>query len=173
MSDIRDRRLLTRIASGDERALGQLYDRHVALLAARLRQSGASISEAEDALQEAFVAVWRAAATYRGEGPVGAWLWGIASRKLIDLYRSSARSRNGDEATGVMAGRPSTETEWAALIDTQDAVNRLPDPLRQALVAVAWEGLSIADAAVRLGVAEGTIKSRVHRARQILLEEKP
>jgi RNA polymerase sigma-70 factor (ECF subfamily) len=173
MSDLRDRHLLARIVVEDDRALRQLYDRHATLLAARLRHAGASVPEAEDALQETFIAVWRSAATYRGEGPVAAWLWGIASRKLITMNRSSARNRTREETIGDASGRPSTESDWAAKIDTEEAVGRLPEHLRQALLAVAWDGLSIADAAIKLGVAEGTVKSRVHRARQILLEEKP
>lgn len=79
--------LLAAMAAGDAAALRELYDRHAAVLAARLRRRCADPDAVEDALQDTFVAAWRQAGRFRGEGEVAAWLWGIAIRRLISRLR--------------------------------------------------------------------------------------
>ena len=71
--------LIAAVAGGDDAALRELFSRHAPWLAARLR-AVLPAADVEDVLQETFLAVWRGAAGYRGEG-AGGWLWGIARRQ--------------------------------------------------------------------------------------------
>ena len=169
MSEFRERRLVRRIAAGDHEALAELYQRHARLLAHRLRRSGASVTETEDILQETFLSVWSSADRFRGDGAVAAWLWTIARNRLVSTARSAIRSRAREEAVAVPETLPSEE--WATSIDARAAIDRLEPHLRTAFEAVALQGLSVRDAAERLEVPEGTVKSRVHRARKLLRKD--
>ena len=85
--EITDADLVTRVAQGDESALRELFDRHAAWLRLRLLRRTSDPDLVADVLQDTFVAVWSSARRYRGEGDVGAWIWGIAIRRLISKLR--------------------------------------------------------------------------------------
>ena len=85
-----DAELLAAVAEGDPEAFGALYDRHAPWLLLRLRQRAASSDLADQVAQETFLVVWRDARRFRGRGEVGAWIWGIAIRPLLDLQRGDA-----------------------------------------------------------------------------------
>lgn len=171
MVDRSDRRAMRLIRRGDPAGLSMLYQRHAALLDLRLRRAGASESEVEDLLQETFLAVWHGAASFREEGPVAAWLWGIAHNKLRSQIRTATRRR--DRESRAAAPAAIDDTDWAETIHVEGQLAALRPDMREAIQAVAIEGLSVAEAALRLGVPEGTIKSRVSRARAILRQEQP
>ncbi|MFC0530413.1 RNA polymerase sigma factor [Phytohabitans kaempferiae] len=82
-----DADLLRAVADGDEGALRLLFDRHAPWLAARLRRRCPDPDAVDDVLQDTFVAVWKGAKRWRGDGEAGAWLWGIAARRLISRLR--------------------------------------------------------------------------------------
>lgn len=166
-----DSRLLDAVGRGDASALGELYDAHARLLAFRLRREGASVEEAEDVLQETFLDVWRTSEAYRGEAEVAAWLWGIAYRKYLMLVRGEVRLRHREERARPTAQDVNEEDDRVLSIDAGHALSELNPDLRLAFEAVAVDGLSTAEAAERLGVPEGTVKSRVHRARSVLRKE--
>ena len=77
--DVTDGVLLQQVAAGDDAALRELFDRHAAWLKMRLQRRTSDPDLVDDALQDTFVAVWRSAASYRGEGDVGGWIWGSRS----------------------------------------------------------------------------------------------
>lgn len=172
MKDANDRRALKRIAQGDADALADLYDRHAALLAMRLRRNGASPAETEDVLQETFLDVWQCSASFRGDGAVAAWLWGMARRKLAMVVRGEVRGRTREAAaTREPIQSDSQEGAWAVAIDADAALRNLSPKYRSAFLAVVVEGMSIEQAADHLDVPTGTVKSRVHRARRAMKEE--
>jgi len=169
-----DRALVARIAGGDRVALEMLYRRHAAWLTARL-QARCGDSEITDiAVQDTFLAVWKSARKYRGEGDVGAWLWGIAIRRLIDQLRK----RRATPLDPAVIARATTETASfedqlfgdGTHGDLGAAMGDLPDELRAVLIATAVDGLSTKDAARLLGVPQGTVKTRLMRARHALQE---
>ena len=167
-----DSRLLAGVGRGDASALGELYDAHARLLAFRLRREGASVEEAEDVLQETFLDVWRTSEAYRGDAEVAAWLWGIAYRKYLMLVRGEVRLRHREERAPSTLEVVDEEEDLVLLsMDAGHALSGLNPDLRLAFEAVAIDGLSTAEAAERLGVPEGTVKSRVHRARSALRKE--
>jgi sigma-70-like protein len=84
-----DLRWVQRLQAQDERALAELYDRHLPLLYAVVLRILRSATEAEDVLQEAWLQVWKSAATYEPKrGPVAAWLLMIARSRALDRYCS-------------------------------------------------------------------------------------
>jgi RNA polymerase sigma-70 factor (ECF subfamily) len=127
----------------------------------------------DHAVQDTFLALWRDAGAYRGTGDVAAFIWGIGIRRLID----SIRRENGPRRRRLpwRAAEPETvisaEDEVLAGIEhgrLGQALAELSPELRGALEATVLDGLTCAEAAVLLGVAEGTVKSRCHRARVAL-----
>ena len=95
-ADRNDVEVLAAVADGDRAALRVLYDRHAPWLALRLARRCADPGLVDETLQDTFLAVWRGAGRYSGHGDVGAWIWGIAIRRLIDgLRRRPRRSPRG------------------------------------------------------------------------------
>jgi RNA polymerase sigma factor (sigma-70 family) len=170
MAQPSDADLLAGIAAGDERALRGLLERHSAWLLLRLRRRTYDEELAASALQDTFVAVWRNPRGFRGDGDVGAWLWGIAIRQLV----SRLRIRQGPQPVSqqVMAALSPTlrsaEDELLLALEHGDlgaALTALPPEMRQALQATVVDGLSTREAALLLGVPHGTVKSRVRLAK--------
>jgi RNA polymerase sigma-70 factor (ECF subfamily) len=164
--------LLRAVARGDEESLAVLYDRHAGWLTIRMTRRCALPDVVDHAVQDTFLALWREAGAYRGTGNVAAFIWGIGIRRLID----SIRRENGPRRRlPWRAAEPETvisaEDEVLAGIEhgrLGQALAELSPELRGALEATVLGGLTCAEAAVLLGVAEGTVKSRCHRARMAL-----
>jgi RNA polymerase sigma-70 factor (ECF subfamily) len=172
-----DEELVGEIAFGNEEALATLYHRHAGWLCGRLWTATQSRELAEEVLQDTFVAVWRSAASFRGDGEVGAWLWGIARRRLVSAARRERRQvvvpPVWDPGRGVeTADDPSRAVE--SIDDARRlrrAVAKLPNNQRIAVEAVHFDGLSVSEAAQVAAVQPGTVKSRLFRARAWLREE--
>jgi RNA polymerase sigma-70 factor, ECF subfamily len=164
--------LLRRVAKGDEGALAVLYDRHAGWLTMRLSRRCGSADVVDHAIQDTFLALWRNAGSFRGNGDVAAFIWGIGIRRLINAIRRESSSRprlpwRAAERDVVI----SAEDQVLAGIEhgrLGQALARLSPELRSAIEATVLDGLTCGEAAVLLGVAEGTVKSRCHRARQAL-----
>jgi RNA polymerase sigma-70 factor, ECF subfamily len=170
-----DDALVRAVAGGDRRALELLYRQHAPWLAGRLAARTSSRDLAEEALQDTFVAVWRSARGYRGTGEVPAWLWGIARRRLASLARRQRPGVLSLEAVVERADPAATPEEAALDRDASTrirlAVSHLPAEQRAAITAVVYQGQTIEQAAQAAAVPEGTLKSRLHRARLHLRKE--
>lgn len=79
--------LIAAVADGDEQSLRVLFDRHAPWLGLRLRRRCNDDEVVADVLSETFVAVWRGARRFRGDGDVAAWIWGIAAKRLVSRLR--------------------------------------------------------------------------------------
>ncbi len=179
--DGEDRALLARIARGDRSALEQLYRRHAAWMTARLESRCGDPEVADLALQDTFVAVWRSADKFRGDGQVGAWLWGIAVRRLIDQLRKRRPTPMPAATIDHYRHPPGNRYDHAmtfedALVDNGahgslgPALRSIEPELRAVLIATAIDGLSTREAARILGIPQGTVKTRLMRARRQLQE---
>lgn len=173
-----DLALIARIADGDRVALEMLYRRHAAWLTGRLQSRCGDPELTDIAVQDTFLSVWNSARRYRAEGDVGAWIWGIGIRRLIDLLRKR-RTHPIDPAfiaahgTGSGAAQPAVDDMVlgdGSYGDLAGAMQALPADLQAVLVATAIDGLSTREAAALLGVPQGTVKTRLMRARQQLQE---
>jgi RNA polymerase sigma-70 factor (ECF subfamily) len=172
--------LLSDVANGDEEALGTLYDRHAGWLTVRLSRRCGTPDLVDCAVQDTFLALWRGARSYRGGGDVAAFIWGIGLRRLIDaIRRDSGSTSRLPWATAEVQIVTSAEDQVLVGIEhgrLGQALSSLSPELRGAMEATVLDGLTYAEAAVLLGVAEGTVKSRCHRARIALraaLAEQP
>jgi RNA polymerase sigma-70 factor, ECF subfamily len=170
-----DDELIAAVAAGDRRALELLYRRHAPWLAGRLADRTSSRDLAEEALQDTFVAAWRGARGYHGTGEVPAWLWGIARRRLASLGRRQPRDGLSLDSAGEWVDPASGPEEAALGRDASARIRRavadLPDEQRAAITAVVYQGQSIEQVALATGVAVGTVKSRLHRARLHIRKE--
>ena len=163
--DPSDEQVLEAVGRGDDDALGELYDRFGRLafhLAFRILRDRAL---AEDAVQEAFLAVWRSADAYKRErAKPSTWILTVVHRRAVDLVRREQR-RRGEPLE--VAPEPSSgpADEDAALRDrraaVQAALTELPGEQRQALELAYYGGLTQSELAERLGVPLGTVKSRM------------
>jgi RNA polymerase sigma-70 factor, ECF subfamily len=163
-----DRALLAAHVAGDPAAFGTLFARHRdRLWAVALRTTG-DPEEAADALQDAMIAAFRRADSYRGDAAVTTWLHRIVVNACIDRTRRRAARPSVPLEGHEPAQRRDDHAATEARIDVQAALARLPAPQRLAVVLVDIEDLPVAEVARLLGVAEGTVKSRCSRARMAL-----
>lgn len=158
-----DHDLIAAIAGRDDLALRTLFERHAGWLAARLR-AHLPAHAVEDVLQETFLAIWRGAGTYRASGQVGGWIWGIAARQAALWARKHSRPLPDLE----LHGTEDMATQSALRVDLQRAFARLDTDHGDLARMVLIEDRSTADAAQRMGIPEGTVKSRMHRIRRLL-----
>jgi RNA polymerase sigma-70 factor, ECF subfamily len=162
-----DEALVALVARGDEDALAELYDRvgRIAYgLALRVLRDE---RHAEDAVQEAFLQVWRSAATFRAErAKASTWILTLVHRRAVDLVRREERRQADPLTDDSAAGVAPEETDEAAWLRfererVQSALKQLPDVQREALELAYYGGFSQSELAERLGVPLGTIKSRM------------
>lgn len=163
-----DAELLGVVRAGDLSALKVLYDRHAPWLAVRLSRRCGDSEVVADVLQDTFVAVWQSPAGFRGDGEVGAWLWGIASRRLVSRLR---RRRTVVVLAQVpQQGQVAPGVEEEVLRDVRygelgPALNGLSPEMRAVVQATVMDGLSTSEAAELLHIPSGTVKTRLHRAK--------
>ncbi len=164
-----DRGLIARIESRDADALALLYDRHSARLFGLAQRILGDTGEAEEVLQEVFLHVWKAAASFdASRGPVLAWLLVATRSRSIDRLRS----RRPGGSTGVRSLEEAPETasredpeadaagrEWEA--QCRAAIAGLPEDQRRALELAYFEGLTHQEIARRTATPLGTVKTRV------------
>ena len=167
-SDPDDATLLAAHVAGDPDAFAELVRRHRdRLWAVALRTIG-DREEAADAVQDALLSAFRRADGFRGEAQVSTWLHRIVVNACLDRIRrrqSRPTSPLPEEGPGEPANPRDAHADREVAMDIEEALRTLPDEQRAAIVLVDVEGYPVADAAIALGVAEGTIKSRCARGR--------
>jgi len=166
--------LLDRIVARDERAVGELYDRHNRLLYGLILRILRDRPESEEVLQEVFVLVWTRAETYNvALGSPAAWLVRIARNRAIDRLRSNSVRLRAVESAPMPAPAASPETA-AAQTARQRAVCRaldeLPPEQRELIEQAYYQGLTQSELAERYKLPLGTVKTRI-RTGMIALRE--
>jgi len=126
----------------------------------------------DSAVQDTFLVVWNSAKKYRSDGDVGAWIWGIGIRRLIDQLRKRRATPIDPSTFADDRTLPAADELVLAGVsgDVGDAVRSLTPDLRAVIVATAIDGLTTREAARLLGVPQGTVKTRLMRARRELQE---
>ena len=182
-----DDELIARLAAGDDTALRDLFDRHAPWLAARLH-TALPPPDVEDVLQETFLAAWKGAGNYTPQGAAGGWLWGIARRQAALLLRRRgpgtvalpdeagglagagrlARAGAGADPAEAALARADLEAAATAALGPPRSTERAESPEREVWRLMYLEDRPVAEVAELMGVPEGTVKSRAHRARRLL-----
>jgi RNA polymerase sigma factor (sigma-70 family) len=165
LAHLSDEALVALVARGDEPALAELYDRfgRVAYgLAFKVLRDRAL---AEDAVQEAFLAVWRSAGRFIAErAKASTWILTLVHRRAVDLVRRQQQRRAEPLETVAQASGETTEEQaWLRLRQARvrEALCKLPDQQREALELAYFGGFTQSELADRLGQPIGTIKSRM------------
>ena len=176
-----DAELVRLIADGNSGALKELYERHSPWLFARLMRRCNDREVVLDVLQDSFVAVWREAGKWRGEGEPAGWIWGIAFRRMVSRLRTRRDAILLPDWDDLAAGRaPSVEEQVLTGVEYGDlagAMVRLSPEMRAVVQSVILDGLTTREASRLLGVPENTVKTRLHRAkaqlRQSVMDSRP
>jgi RNA polymerase sigma-70 factor, ECF subfamily len=164
-----DPELLAAHVAGDQDAFAALVRRHQDRLWAVAVRTLGNREEAADALQDALISAYRRASSYRGDAAVTTWLHRIVVNACLDRRRRQVARPAVSLAEHEPADRRDRHAAVETRLDVRAALDRIPEHQRQALVLVDMHGLSVAEAAQVLDVAEGTIKSRCARGRAALL----
>ena len=163
-----DAELMEAVAAGSADALGELYDRY-SVRAFRVAWSVCHDQcAAEDAVQEAFVSIFKSRMNYRSQrGTVAAWVLLVVLSRAIDVSRVQARHatrRASDDVLAVLPASGDVVDQAGALIDAvrvRTALAALPEAQREAITLAYYGGLSHSEIAKRLDVPAGTVKGRM------------
>jgi RNA polymerase sigma-70 factor (ECF subfamily) len=163
--------LVERCRRGDLGAFEEVYRAHAGRIFSLAVRMLGNTADAEDLLQEIFLAAHRKLGGFRGESALGTWLYRLATNQILDHVRSRA-ARAGqltdalDDASVVADGMGHRLADRViSRIDLERALAQLPEGCRAAFVLHDVEGLEHGEVAEILGIAEGTSKSQVHKAR--------
>jgi RNA polymerase sigma-70 factor (ECF subfamily) len=172
-----DAALAVRAAAGDERAFAALITRYKAGLYRFARRYVGNAEDAYDVVQQSFISAWGALERYDARRPFGVWLHAIALNKCRDHERREKVRRVllisewGNAAESVPDPAVNSQEQWlaeASLGALDHAVAALPRALKEPLILTAFEGLSQAEAGIRLGISTKAVETRVARARRKL-----
>ena len=170
LRELPDRELLSAHCAGDPDAFGELFRRHRDRMWALALRTTRDPEVAADAVQEAFIAAFRGADSFRGEAAVTTWLHRIVVNSCLDrLRRTKPVAQLPDADLSALADTRDHHHSVEVRLDIQAALAQLPEGQRMALVLVDMHGLRIAEAASILNIAEGTIKSRCARGRAAMV----
>ena len=170
LRELPDRELLSAHCAGDPDAFGELFRRHRDRMWAVALRTTADPEMAADAVQEAFIAAFRGAGSFRGEAAVTTWLHRIVVNACLDrLRRTKPVVPLPDADLRLLADTHDHHQSVDIRLDIRAALDQLPQTQRMALILVDMHGLSIAEAASIQNVAEGTIKSRCSRGRAAMV----
>jgi RNA polymerase sigma factor (sigma-70 family) len=172
LAEVPDAEVLARfIERREEVAFAELVRRHGPMVRAACRRALGASPDAEDAFQAVFVILARKAASVRNAALLGPWLHTIAVRAANRARKVARRHQDRERQVATMPEPalpppPPEPSDWLPLLDA--AIQRLPERWRVPLVLCELEGKSRAEAARQLGLSEGTLSSRLARAREAL-----
>ncbi|MEM9575772.1 MAG: RNA polymerase sigma factor [Pseudomonadota bacterium] len=164
--------LVTQIAAGDKRAMHALYLKYNdAIFAFALSRAG-NADLASDCVHDTMLDVWRSATRFAGRSSVKTWLFSIARNKLVDALRKRGKHSYVDEVPEVEDTAPNPEAAAIAAAERarlHHCLEGLSGPQRSAVRLAFLEDLSYPEVAEIEDVPLGTIKTRIHHAKQALM----
>ncbi len=164
--------VIARAQAGDGAAFESIYREHSPkVYALCLRLCGGSQEDATELMQDVFIRAWRGLKSFRGESAFSSWLHRLAVNSMLERARSEKRRT----ARVLFMEDPAQDVatiadEPGAQMDIESAIAALPEGARIAFVLHEIEGYHHSEIAEQLGVAEGTVKAQLHRARKLLIK---
>ena len=165
---VSDAELLARCRAGEVDAFEMLYRQHAGRIFALASRLAGSVDQGEDLLQEIFLQAYRKLDSFKGEAALGTWLYRLAVNHCLDFVRSrhARNSKVTDTLDDERSFEPTAVRETPVpRIDLERAIARLPEGCREAFVLHDVEGFDHKEVGKLLGIAEGTSKSQVFKAR--------
>lgn len=163
--------LVERAKRSDSRAFEALYRAHSGKIYGLCLRMTGNAAEAEDCAQEAFIQAWTKLKRFRGESAFGTWLHKVAVNVVLGRMRKSKREHDRIEAVADVYPTPETIGDSGGVRDLEDAMNRLPQGARHVFVLCAVYGYSHDETGDMLGIAAGTSKAQLHRAKRLLKQQ--
>lgn len=157
--------------AADSGAFEKLYRAHVnKVYGLCLRMTG-NPGEAEDCTQEAFIQAWNQLSRFRGDSAFGTWLHRVAVNTVLGRMRKARREQDRIRAVSDVVPQPESIGDNGELQDLEQAINELPSGARHVFVLNAVYGYSHGETGEMLGIAEGTSKAQLSRARRLLAQQ--
>jgi RNA polymerase sigma-70 factor (ECF subfamily) len=162
--------LVARSRDGDESAFGDLYRTHAGRVYALCLRLEADAARAEELTQDVFVRAWERLGSFRGESAFGTWLYRLAVNVVLSDRRAAwRRARRVFTAEDPSVHERARDTAGPGLaLDLEQAIAALPPGARAIFVLHDVEGYQHGEIATLMGVAEGTSKTQLFRARRLL-----
>ena len=162
--------LVQRAQGGDDAAFGALYRAHVGRVHALCLRLAGDSHAAGELTQDVFVRAWEALPSFRGESAFGSWLHRLAMNVFLGQRRSSSRRERRVFSTDepALLERPVEHPQPGTRLDLEQAIAGLPDGARVVFVLHDVEGYQHGEIARMTGIAEGTSKAQLFRARRLL-----
>jgi RNA polymerase sigma-70 factor (ECF subfamily) len=162
------------VQAGDAEAYRALLDEILPVLRGMVHARMFDHGIAEDVVQNVLLSIHRARHTYRPERSFGPWMRAIARNAMIDSFREQGRRRDREVAVELIEeiavqepGDPLAHRDRLPPL-LEKAMQRLPEKQREAVALIQLDGLSVAEAAARVGVSSGALKVRAHRGYRAL-----
>jgi len=166
-----ERALIRRAQNSDSRAFEGLYRMHIdRVYGVCLRMTG-NVSEAEDCAQEAFIQAWNKLDKFRGDSAFSTWLHRVAVNAVLGRMRKSKREQDRIAAVTEVTPIRVDTGDTGDMRDLSEAVDRLPEGARHVFVLHAVYGYSHDETGEMLGIATGTSKAQLHRAKRLLAQQ--
>lgn len=157
--------------AADTAAFEALYRMHVdRIYGLCLRMTG-NVAEAEDCTQEAFIQAWNKLDKFRGDSTFGTWMHRVAVNAVLGRMRKSRREEDRIRAVTDISPVPETMGDSGNLQDLEQAIDQLPSGARHVFVLHAVYGFSHEETGDMLGIAAGTSKAQLHRAKRLLARQ--
>jgi RNA polymerase sigma-70 factor (ECF subfamily) len=170
-AEIDERALIKKAQRSDARAFEALYKLHIdRVYGICLRMTG-NVAEAEDCAQEAFIQAWNKMNKFRGDSAFSTWLHRVAVNTVLGRIRKSKREQDRIMAVTDTAPPTVATGDTGELRDLSEAVDRLPKGARNVFVLHAVYGYSHDETGEMLGIATGTSKAQLHRAKRLLAQQ--
>jgi RNA polymerase sigma-70 factor (ECF subfamily) len=157
--------------NGDVSAFEKLYRANIDRVYALCLRMTANAAEAEDAAQDAFIQAWQQLSKFRGDSAFGTWLHRVAVNAVLGRMRKSRRERDRVDTVIDISPVPESIGDDADLRDLEKAMDCLPSGARHVFVLYAVYGYSHDETGEMLGIATGTSKAQLHRARRLLAQQ--
>jgi RNA polymerase sigma-70 factor (ECF subfamily) len=164
--------LLTRLRAGENDAYAQLFREHIVAMTAVARRFFGASTDANEAVQDAFVSAYKALPAFAGTAKLGTWLHRITVNACLLKLRGRKRARlvplEDDSRAAELPESGATLSRAETCSRVRAGVEQLPEAYRTVIQLRDLDGLSTEETAARLGTNCGAVKTRLHRARQAL-----
>ncbi len=162
--------LVERAQRADSAAFEALYRMHIdKVYGLCLRMTG-NAAEAEDCAQDAFIQAWNKLDKFRGDSAFGTWMHRVAVNTVLGRMRKSKREHDRIQAVSDVMNAPDSIGDSSSIQDLEEAINNLPRGARHVFVLHAVYGYSHDETGGMLGIAAGTSKAQLHRAKRLLVQ---